>query len=90
MYGMYYTSPAMIRRQRVLTGIDTNGVRNCGVCFAGHGVLLVLLKPPTDSACRWGREHGRSIPFATIRTLALKGRFRTILLQKSVAGFCEQ
>src|SRR5712672_2912594 len=23
-----------------------------------------LQKPPTDSACRWGREHGRSIPLA--------------------------
>src|SRR6266550_3294554 len=26
--------------------------------------LRALQKPPTDSACRWGREHGRSIPFA--------------------------
>ena len=24
--------------QRVLAGIDTNSARNCGVCFAGHGV----------------------------------------------------
>ena len=24
--------------QRVLTGIDTNGACNCGVCFARHGM----------------------------------------------------
>ena len=42
-------------------------------CWAWR-VLLVLLKPPTDSACRWGQEHGRSIPFATLLECLLSRR----------------
>src|SRR5437899_706500 len=34
------------------------GRLQCLLCWAWR-VLLVLFKPPTDSACRWRREHGR-------------------------------
>ena len=54
--------------KRVLAGIDPNRADNCGVCLTRHGVLLVLCKnPKIDPASPSGREHGRSIPFATFQ-----------------------
>ncbi len=53
--------------KRVLASIDPNRADNCGVYLARHGVLLVLFKSPkTDHVGRSGREHGRSIPFASV------------------------
>src|SRR4029077_5404416 len=51
--------------QGVLACIDANGVSDCSGCLMGHSdVLLVLLSPRSSS----GREHGRSIPFASVWT----------------------
>ncbi|HWX37243.1 MAG TPA: hypothetical protein VNZ53_58750, partial [Steroidobacteraceae bacterium] len=43
-------------------------------CKSWH-VLLVLQSPRTDSVGRSGQEHGRSIPFATVRRAAEFGRY---------------
>src|SRR6516162_581844 len=58
--------------QCVLAGIDPDRANNGDSSLARHGVLLVLIKSPkTDPAGRPGREHGRSIPFATLRAAEL-------------------
>ena len=46
------------------------GVSDCSSCLMGHGdVLLVLLSPRSFSE-RFGREHGRSIPFSDVAGLS--------------------
>jgi hypothetical protein len=38
--------------------------------------LLLLTSPPAHSECRWGRERGRSIPFASNFSLGPDVSFR--------------
>src|SRR5580692_9910498 len=53
--------------------------QSCAACSCQSWyVLLVLQNPRTDSVGRSGREHGRSIPFASFRCAAEFGRYRGI------------
>jgi hypothetical protein len=45
---------------------------------ARHGGAPAPDKPPTHSESRWGRERGRSIPFASFRCDAEFDRYRGI------------
>src|SRR5689334_14151233 len=46
------------------------------VAVRGMVVLLLPKSPRAHSESRYGRERGRSIPFASIRTHTLNGRYR--------------
>jgi hypothetical protein len=43
--------------------------------------------PPTDSAFRWGREHGRSIPFETVDWATSKPSIRSSLWIRDAPQF---
>ena len=53
--------------QGVLACIDANGVSDCSGCLMGHGDVLLVLLSPGHPLSGSGREHGRSIPFASVR-----------------------
>src|ERR1700741_2049325 len=59
--------------QCVLACIDADGAGGHSACRRGHCSLLVSFEAPSDSESRWGREHGRSIPFSEVRVYLKTG-----------------
>jgi hypothetical protein len=53
--------------QGVLACIDANGMNDCSGCLMGHSDVLLVLLAPGHPLSGSGREHGRSIPFASVR-----------------------